>query len=1192
MIQIYRVGNTNYEKNGDMTLFPTEAYLHVVLNGSWEAAIEHPIDIDGRWKYITEDAVVKMPSFNGNQLFRIKKKEKMDSGISATLEPIFMDAKDDCFLVDVRPTAKNGQQALDILCASNKKYSGVSNITKATTSYYILKNLIEAINGEDENSFIKRWGGEILFNNFQVIVNERVGGDYGVELRYGKNIAKDGLTEEVDIREVVTRIYPKAYNGYMISNNGYVDSPLISNYQTTKTAVITFEDVKMRADAQEEDEEKGIIICDTQQELDAALTEKCRQQYNLGLDKPKVTISADLVLLQNTDLYKDYVVLEQVSLGDTIHCKHNKLGIITDARVIELEYDSIRKKVRSVVLGDFKTDFFDHVSSSTNKIDGVIRPDGTLMGEKVAGILNAINTQLRLQNTIAKKQNVRAILFEDLDPDSALYGAMALGTQGFQIAKKRTEDGRDWQWETAATAEGIVANAVITGILSDKLGLNYWNLDTGEFRLAADAFKVGDETVEDYINGKIDKAHTLTVQLSNEFQGIPTDANGDGGNYSDCYTNVQVFLDSTDITNDKEVTYTVTPDSSITGAWDSNEKRYTVTYLNSDSASVTITVTYSNLQVTKKFSVSKIKQGQPGLNGLQGEKGEQGIPGTNGQDGRTSYFHIKYSAVSNPTSSDQISEVPNTYIGTYVDFNQADSADPAKYTWARFQGLQGENGIPGTNGENGQTSYLHIKYSDDGGITFTANNGETPGKYIGQYVDFIQADSSDPKKYTWSLAKGDDGRVYMLEVSTLVIKQGADDRYSPSNVTFSAFYRDGTNAERISYSGRFVVSETTDGNNYVTKYTSSADQHSITYTPSSSNVKNIRCVLYVAGGTTSALDMQGVAIVRDIDNLTQSEVFNILTNNGKLQGIFMKDGKLYINGSYIAVSDWSELSKTLSGFKLSAKRIYGTDGTYCNGMSIGADNIYCFWAGETNGKLGDGNTDAPFLVSRNGTVWSKRLYAGDCLDLYEEKASWKGNEFDIFRNDCTWNIKQNHHQYGDLKLVLHPWDGETQLVFNWCSQNHGTVYLYGGYNSSTYVGLYHKERNGGAGGTIWRYQTDGNFHIVAKTIAAAIECTTLTQTSSEKIKKDIEELDSDEALSLIKNTKIYSYFLRDQVDEDGSKIEVSKKRQFGTVIERECPDEFVSDDGNSVNLYSLLSATIRVVQKQQEQIERLTGGIE
>lgn len=830
MIQIYRVGNTNYEKNGDMTLFPTEAYLHVVLNGSWEAAIEHPIDIDGRWKYITEDAVVKMPSFNGNQLFRIKKKEKMDSGISATLEPIFMDAKDDCFLVDVRPTAKNGQQALDILCASNKKYSGVSNITKATTSYYILKNLIEAINGEDENSFIKRWGGEIIFNNFQVIVNERVGGDYGVELRYGKNIAKDGLTEEVDIREVVTRIYPKAYNGYMMSNNGYVNSPLINNYQTTKTAVITFEDVKMRADAQEEDEEKGIIICDTQQELDAALTEKCRQQYNLGLDKPKVTISADLVLLQNTDLYKDYVVLEQVSLGDTIHCKHNKLGIITDARVIELEYDSIRKKVRSVVLGDFKTDFFDHVSSSTNKIDGVIRPDGTLMGEKVAGILNAINTQLRLQNTIAKKQNVRAILFEDLDPDSPLFGAMALGTQGFQIAKKRTEDGRDWKWETAATAEGIVANAVITGILSDRLGKNYWNFDTGEFQLSSQSFQIDDQNVKDYVNGKI-----------------------------------------------------------------------------------------------------------------------------------------------------------------------------------------------------------------------------------------------DAKK------------------------------------------------------------------------------------------------------------------------LTQSEVFNILTNNGKLQGIFMKDGQLYINGTYIAVTDWSELSKTLSGFKLSVKRIYGTDGTYCNGMSIGADNIYCFWAGETNGKQGSGNTDAPFLVSRNGTVWSKRLYAGDCLDLYESTATWKGTCLNIFREDGSLRIRQNHHDYGDTKVLIEQQNGEAQLVFPYASSNHGTVYFYSGYNSRAYLGLYHAER-GGSGGAIFRYEIDEAFHMIARMIAGQIECTSLTQTSSEKIKKNIEELDKQKALDLIRNTKIYQYFLREQKDEDGNIIDVSKKQQFGAVIEKGCPDEFVSDDGEGINLYSMIATCIAAIQKQQEEIDILKKG--
>lgn len=90
MIQIYNLENTNFEKNGDMTLFPQSATVDAVLNGAWEAEIKHPIDKEGRWKYIKEEAVVKMESFNGEQLFRIKKKEKSDSGVVATLRPIFL----------------------------------------------------------------------------------------------------------------------------------------------------------------------------------------------------------------------------------------------------------------------------------------------------------------------------------------------------------------------------------------------------------------------------------------------------------------------------------------------------------------------------------------------------------------------------------------------------------------------------------------------------------------------------------------------------------------------------------------------------------------------------------------------------------------------------------------------------------------------------------------------------------------------------------------------------------------------------------------------------------------------------------------------------------------------------------------------------------------------------------------------
>ena len=465
MIQIYKPSNTDYTSNGDMTLQPSEAEIQAKLNGTWQAELSHPIDAEGRWKYIEDQAVLKMPSFNGEQLFRIVKKNKSDSGIEVTAEPIFLDAAGDCYLKDIRPTNVNGQQALDQMLAPNKKYSGKSDITLKTTAYYQDKNLIQALNGEEDNSFINRWGGEIIYDNFQVTVNKRAGGDYGVQILYGKNIEKEGIKEEVDFSDVVTRIYPKAFNGYSLSGNGYVDSPVIGSYPTVKSSTITFEDVKMREDAREEDEENGIIVCDTQAELDTALKKKCQEQYDNGIDKPVVTISINMVALQNTEEYKDYKILEEVSLGDTVHCKSSNLGIVTDARVAEIKYDPINKKVSAVKIGDIAADYFGRLSDAAVRVDIAIRPDGTVIGQQVEGLINMALAQLKLQSTVAKKVNVRAILLEDTDPNSPLYGAMCWGTQGFQIASERTEDGKDWKWSTFGTAKGFFANLIVAGTM-------------------------------------------------------------------------------------------------------------------------------------------------------------------------------------------------------------------------------------------------------------------------------------------------------------------------------------------------------------------------------------------------------------------------------------------------------------------------------------------------------------------------------------------------------------------------------------------------------------------------------------------------------------------------------------------------------------------------------------------------------
>ena len=189
----------------------------------------------------------------------------------------------------------------------------------------------------------------------------------------------------------------------------------------------------------------------------------------------------------------------------------------------------------------------------------------------------------------------------------------------------------------------------------------------------------------------------------------------------------------------------------------------------SSACEATIPIVVDGITIYKKFSFAVAKAG------AVGPKGDQGVAGKDGKDGATTYFHVKYSAVSNPTSSSQISERPNTYIETYVDFISEDSTDPKKYKWYRFQGLQGkqgEKGIPGENGANGETSYLHIKYSDDGGKTFTSKNGETMGAYIGTCVDFKVDDPTTVKSYSWARIRGDQGPQGLQGVQGEQGKQG------------------------------------------------------------------------------------------------------------------------------------------------------------------------------------------------------------------------------------------------------------------------------------------------------------------------------------------------------------------------------------------------------------------------------------
>lgn len=541
MIQLYKSTNTNYEMNGDYTLSPLSCEFECNLNDTWLLTIENPID--DSLEDFTIGAVIGAPTpYGDKQLFRIYDVTKDDNGIIASAFPIFLDAKNDCFLWDVRPSNVTGQTALNQMI-TNKKYSASSNITKASTAYYVQKNLIEALNGDDDNAFLKRWGGEVAYNNYEIIVNDRIGSDNGLKVEFGFNLL--GVEEQINNEDIVTRIIPKAYNGYILPNNETVDSPLINNYPIVHTRVIEYQDIKLIDDAQEDDAENGITVCNTLEELYAALRTRAQEEYENEIDLPQITYNVDMVDLSKTDLYKDYKDLLKVNLGDTVHVKHRKLGIETSARVISMAYDCITQKVESLVLGDYEANYFNDVSSITNSASQVINTsNNTLMADKIAGIINLLNTSLRAQKDIAQKQDVRAILFEDLDTDSPAFGALCIGTQGIQIAKERNETNTDWKWGTAIDFQSINADYIITGILTDKNGNFYLNMYTGELRMKDGTFigNINGGTININNRFMVDKDGNVHIDGNGYFKGNIEGSNISGGT-----------INGTTITTDKDL---------------------------------------------------------------------------------------------------------------------------------------------------------------------------------------------------------------------------------------------------------------------------------------------------------------------------------------------------------------------------------------------------------------------------------------------------------------------------------------------------------------------------------------------------------------------------------------------------------------------------------------------------------------
>lgn len=459
-------------------------------------------------------------------------------------------------------------------------------------------------------------------------------------------------------------------------------------------------------------------------------------------------------------------------------------------------------------------------------------------------------------------------------------------------------------------AVGVNATWINTGAITVKDAneniLFQVDMDTKTVVIDPDVLIIGNMTLSEKLENmdeNIASAKNITFQLSNDMQTITSDADGNIPVFPTVATTAKVMYGSSDITND--CSYTITKSDSVTGSWDVDTHTYTVTGLSADNGWVDIKATYLiNLSVTKRFTISKQKSGKNGKQ-LYTWRKYASMPDGSDMSDSPDYVKLLDSAESPilDSAGDEIYTVTEAiYVGIADNkTTETPSDNPKDYIWSRFRGEDGADGI-GIPGENGETSYIHTAYANsiDGTVDFSTT--DTDRIYIGHYSDFEKTDSADPAKYTWARMRGEDGppgRTYYLRANTEILLMGQDKKVSPEKLTVNVYYRDGQ-GEETAYAGWWKAERSSDSGKTWRTITLNQTEATGACTITSSlqiigSRGMIRVTCYLDQAKTSIADMQTYSVALDVASLTQTEIVEILSDNGKWKGLYYKNGQLYIS---------------------------------------------------------------------------------------------------------------------------------------------------------------------------------------------------------------------------------------------------------------------------------------------------------
>ncbi|MGC6551979.1 phage tail spike protein [Streptococcus sp. VTCC 12905] len=357
MICLYAADESLFEHNGLGILDNDLKKCHVeeVLNNLYTLTAQYPL-----WakfgKSIRNGMIIKAPTPNGDQLFRIYQSKPSMGMLEIHAFHIFYDLAFN-FVEDTNIVSKSGQAWLQQL-SQNTQYSHpftfFSDISAVAGSRVVRKNCVEILlNTSLDNSFVNRFGGEILRDNFNVYFNRAIGENRGFKIRHKKNLK--GYTANIDDKSVITRIMPIGFDGLLLPEK-YVDSPRISDYPFPRIGKV---EVDVKAAVGENTDAKDAIPLN---EAYTKMRALIKEQFGV-IDVPTCSYEVDFVELSTTKEYADFQNLETVRIGDTVTVSHDEDGFYVEAKVIRYEYDSLAGRLLRIEAGQFES------RSSNNSIN-------------------------------------------------------------------------------------------------------------------------------------------------------------------------------------------------------------------------------------------------------------------------------------------------------------------------------------------------------------------------------------------------------------------------------------------------------------------------------------------------------------------------------------------------------------------------------------------------------------------------------------------------------------------------------------------------------------------------------------------------------------------------------------------------------------------------------------------------------